>query len=168
MKIKKILLIVTSLTILLTGCGKSSSVSDQSFGWKIEILSVEVKTDLVTKEIVTLYTGDKDTVLHENFPAEGNVFLILDLSISKNGDESSTFDWEKLSVLDNNGVSYQRLENDSFLEQHNYAPRMTGLPIRFGENEGWVCFELPASAAKGKLYLQYSTSEGQNKIEIKK
>lgn len=156
------------LIFFLAGCGKSPEAANQSWTWDIQINQVEVQQTLQTTEISTLYNGEKSEIEHENTPAAGNVFLILDLEVKKTGDSSQIFEWENILVMDAEGSSYQRHENDSFIEQHDYNPRMTGLPIRIGENQGWACFEIPQKAANGKLYLVHNTSEGQNKIEIKK
>jgi hypothetical protein len=43
---------------------------------------------------------------------------------------------------------------------------MTGLEIRLGQNQGWVCFEIPASAAGGKLTLVYSGAGSQQQISL--
>jgi hypothetical protein len=43
---------------------------------------------------------------------------------------------------------------------------MTGLEIRLGENQGWVCFEVPASAVKGKLTLIYSGEGSYQTIDL--
>jgi hypothetical protein len=122
----------------------------------------------MTIEIITLYNGEKSEVIHENVPSQGNVYLILNLSVEKIGSDTGSFESMNMAVMEAKGNSYQRLENDSFIEQHDFLPRMTGLPIRFGEGEGWVCFELPQTAVDGKLYLVYTSNEGQQKYEIKK
>jgi hypothetical protein len=156
------------LAFLLAGCANSAAVPSQSFTWQVQVVKAEIKSTLKTTETVTLYNGDMDKVLHENNPTSGNQYLLLSLKISKNGAASGSFDWKDVKVQTTSGESYPRLANDSFIAQHNYNPRLTGLTIRFGENEGWVCFEIPAEAANGRLFLVHTTGEGQQKIEIKK
>jgi hypothetical protein len=159
--------LVWLLAVVLTGCSSSSPTPDKDYTWQVQVIQAEVKSALKTTENITLYTGNKDQVLHENNPSSGNTFLILKLKISKAGEGDASFEWKNLAVQDSAGSNYPRLGNDSFIEQHGYAPRLTGLPIRFGENEGWVGFEIPVSASSGKLYLEYGSSEGSQKTEIK-
>ena len=45
---------------------------------------------------------------------------------------------------------------------------MTGLVIQLGENEGWICYEIPAQAANGELTLNYSGAGSQQEIVVKK
>ena len=45
---------------------------------------------------------------------------------------------------------------------------MTGLELILGENEGWICYEIPAQAANGKLTLTYNAEGSQQEIIIKK
>jgi hypothetical protein len=105
-------------------------------------------------------------VVHEQSPASGNIYLIMNLTVQKTGSQSVPFQWKDLTVRDANGAVYGRRENDSFLEQHQYTPRMTGLDLRLGKEQGWVCYEIPASAAQGKLTLVYTTDEGQQEIPL--
>ncbi len=154
------------LIALLCGCAKATNTPEKLFTWNIQIMQVEIKSVLKTTEIVTLYNGDKSEIDHENVPSQGNVFVILNLSVDKIGSETSSFESMDMVVMDTKGNSNQRLENDSFIEQHNFSPRMTGLPIRFGETKGWICFEVPQTAVDGKLFLVYTSSEGQQKYEI--
>ena len=91
------------------------------------------------------------------------------LAVSKQKIAStSPFDWSKLMVQDASGKTYPRVGNDSFLELYKYTPRMTGLELKFGENEGWVCYEIPAQAAQGTLTLVYSGEGSQQTLVVKK
>jgi hypothetical protein len=130
-------------------------------------LKFEVKNKLESVENVTQYIGSTQEV-HQQYPAAGNVYLILKLTVSKQGAESTPFDWNYLTVKDNAGNTYQRNGNDTFLEQFNYTPRMTGLEIKLGVNEGWICYEIPAQAAEGKLTLTYTGEGSQQEIIVKK
>ena len=165
MKTKCMLFLV--IVIFLSGCEQPSNTSSQDLGWNVQVTQAEVKEAMETTEIVTLYTGDKNEVNHENMPNPGNVYVILELVLTKTKSETGSFDWDDLALEDVNGNKYQRLENDSFLELHNYSPRMTGLPIRFGESTGWVCYEITKEEASGTLVLVYTSSKGKQIIEIK-
>jgi hypothetical protein len=107
-------------------------------------------------------------VVHQKYPTNGNVFLIMKLAVSKQGVEITPFDWSKLTVQDSAGKTYQRDSNDTFLEQFNYTPRMTGLELKLGDYEGWICYEIPAQAADGKLTLTYTGEGSQQEIIVKK
>jgi len=167
-KIKQIHFILLLLVILLSGCNKSITANEQTFNWNIQVVQAEIRTELRTIEVVTLYTGEKNEVEHVNVPTEGKVFLLMNLELSKNGNISESFEWKDVAVSDKESTLYQRMENDSFIEQHNYSPRLTGLSLRFGEYKGWVCFEVPESAADGTLYLVRTTNDGQQRIKISK
>ena len=168
----KVILSMVFFMALTTGCAAAGqqhpASGSQTFTWNVQAEQVEIKPALSTTEVVTLYNGDKNEVLHENKPADGNTYLILKLKIQKTGSAAAAFEWKNLSVSDKAGKQYFRLENDSFLEQHHYSPRMTGLTIRFGESEGWVCFEVPQTSASSTLNLVYVTSEGQQQVELHK
>jgi hypothetical protein len=90
------------------------------------------------------------------------------LTVSKQGTDPTPFDWSKLTVQDDAGNTYQRNSNDTFLELFKYKPRMTGLEIKFGVNEGWLCYEIPTQAANGKLTLIYNAEKSQQEIVLKK
>lgn len=152
----------------MAGCSSAAQTAAPTSGWLIQVSQAEVKTGLKTREVVTLYNGEKKDVDHVSDPAAGKVYLLLNLGIAKSTTGNTSFEWKDLAVEDQNGGKYSRLENDSFITQHNYSPRMTGLTIRFGENKGWICFEIPKTAAEGKLSLVHTTTEGTQRLEIKK
>jgi hypothetical protein len=162
-----VFLLILISVFLLVACAGTSTTPERNYTWNMKINEAEIKENLITTEVVTLYNGEKDEVIHENYSESGNVFLLLSLDINKGNTEGGSFEWQNLKVLDESGASFNRLENDSFLELHGFIPRMTGLSIRFGENSGWVCFEIPQEAAKGKLFLVYSNAEEEQKLEIK-
>jgi hypothetical protein len=165
MKSLKFLLLLC-LVFLLGGCASAKEISNSALTWKIDVSKHELKEGLHAVESVVQYDGSKMDVEHEQSPTEGAMYLILNIKISKIGDEPVPFDWKKLAVQDQAGNTYARHGNDTFLEQYNYIPRLTGLEIRFGENEGWLCFEIPAEAAKGKLTLIYSADGSQQEISL--
>jgi hypothetical protein len=165
--------LLSCVTLVLSGCQASeTNVSLQSTPpvvWQVEISEVVIVDNLDTVESVTQYDGSKIDVVHKQSPEPGNVYLIMNVTVKKTDNQSSTpFDWQQLLVNDDAGISYNRLENDTFLEQHQYSPRMTGLEIRFGENTGWLCYEIPASSATGKLVLSYKAEESKQEIVLQK
>jgi Tfp pilus assembly protein PilP len=160
-------LLVLPILLLLFGCSPAKPTANPNLVWKVDVLKSEVKDKLESIETVNQYVGSTD-VLHQQYPAEGNVYLIMKVIISKQGTDPAPFDWTKLTVQDQAGNTYPRVSNDTFLEQFNYIPRMTGLEIKLGENEGWVCYEIPAQAAKGMLTLTYTAEGSQQEIVVKR
>jgi hypothetical protein len=158
---------VLLLSVIMIGCAPAKPASNPNLIWKVDLSKFEVKNKLESIETVPQYVGSIDEV-HQQYPTEGNVFLIMKLSVSKQGTESTPFEWNLLTVQDNAGNTYQRNSNDTFLEHFKYTPRMTGLEIKFGVNEGWLCYEIPAQAADGKLSLVYNGEGSQQEIVISK
>jgi len=159
-------LFILPISMLLFACSSATPTSDPGLIWKVDLKKFEVKDKLESIETVKQYIGTTQE-LHQQSPSKGNVFLILDLSISKQGTAPTAFDWGQLTVQDSAGKIYQRSSNDTFLELFKYTPRMTGLEIKFGVNEGWVCYEIPAQVANGKLTLTYIGDGSQQSIVVK-
>jgi hypothetical protein len=155
------------LSVFLFGCSPARPTPNPNLVWAVELSKFEVKNKLESVETVAQYNGSYDQ-LHQQSPTAGNVYLIMDLTVTKQGSATTPFDWSKLAVQDSAGNSYQRISNDTFLELYKYTPRMTGLEIKFGVNEGWLCYEIPAQAANGKLTLNYSAEGSQQEIVLKK
>jgi hypothetical protein len=164
-KLARYLLILT-LTLLVFGCPPTKPTTNPDLIWTVSLSEFEIKDKLESIETVVQYNGSYDEV-HQQYPAEGNVFLIMELTISKQGADTTPFDWSQLTIQDAAGNVYPRSSDDTFLEQHKYTPRLTGLEIKFGENEGWVCYEIPAQAADGALTLIYSGEGSQQEIVVK-
>ena len=160
------LLWIVPLTLLLFGCTPAKPTVNPNLTWGVSLLKYDVKDKLEGYETVNQYVGTTQ-VFHQQFPSKGNVYLILDLTVSKQGTAADPFDWSKLIVQDAAGNSYSRSSNDTFLEQYQYTPRMTGLQMVLGVNQGWVCYEIPAAAANGKLTLSYSAAGSQQQIAVK-
>jgi hypothetical protein len=159
-------LLVLNLSMMLFGCSPARPTTNPDLIWQVNLSKFEVKNKLESIETVSQYIGSTEEV-HQKSPAEGNVYLIMKVIISKQGTESIPFDWSKLTVRDNAGNVYQRNSNDTFLEQFKYTPRMTGLELKLGVNEGWMCYEIPAQAANGKLILTYNAEGSQQEIVVK-
>jgi hypothetical protein len=167
----KILIVLLSFfqATIFTSCQAPKPNPTPGLAWQIAVSKVEIKPDLSATESVTQYDGSTIDMVHSQTPEIGNVYLILDVSISKADNQSTaTFEWQSLVVNDSSGNTYQRLENDTFLEQYQYIPRLTGLPLRFGENSGWVCYQIPAAVATGKLTLEYSAEGSLQEIVLQK
>jgi hypothetical protein len=169
MIIVEVFLLFFCLVLTLSGCQAPKTTPTLTLTWQIEVSKFEIKDSLNTVESVTQYDGSKIDVVHTQSPEAGNIYLIMEATIRKTDNQSTTpFDWQWLVVNDASGNSYHRLENDTFLEQYQYTPRITGLELRFGEYTGWMCYEIPASVATGKLTLGYTAEESQQEIVLQK
>lgn len=166
-KISALFLLVVPLLAMLVGCSTGKTTTNPNLVWVISLQKYEVKDKLESVQTVQQYVGTTQQY-HQQTPAPGNVYLLMEISVNKQGTDATTFDWSNLSIQDSTGNTYQRSDNDSFLEIYNYTPRMTGLAITFGDNQGWVCFEIPQSAANGTLTLVYNGSGSQQQVTVKK
>jgi hypothetical protein len=161
------------LVLSLTGCQAarppSAPPSSSNLVWQIQVSRFEIKEDLNAVEAVTQYDGSKIDVVHQQSPDAGFVYLIINASINKSETQtSSPFDWQWLVVRDASGNSYQRIANDTFLEQFQYTPRLTGLQLRLGDYTGWMAYQILASAATGKLTLAYTGEGSQQELLLQK
>ncbi len=167
------LLLLLCLGITLAGCqapqATPTRINASAQPWQIQVVKFEIKSSLNATQSVTQYNGSKIDVVHTQNPDAGNVYLIINVTINKTDNQSTApFDWQWLVVRDASGNSYHRLANDSFLEQYQYTPRITGLELRFGENSGWMAYEIPASTASGKITLAYTAPGNQQEIILQK
>lgn len=139
---------------------KSESVTGylEGFPWTVELTAEELKDTLHTEDSVQQYDGSFDDVNYDNAPTNGHTFLILTLTISKAGTGDSPFDWTKLCLLDEAGNAYNRMENDTFLQNHRYN-RLASTPLQIGEYKGSICFEIPTNIANESLTLRYDAGD---------
>ncbi len=171
MKIRWLLAVLLCMALTLSACGGGKPEDAQgqeadSFTWQIELRKSEIVDGLHTDEGVQQYEGDVLDVAHDNAPSEGNVFLILTMTVTKTQTGGEPFDWKKLTVMDADGNTYARLENDSFLSVHTYK-RLPGTALQIGENKGSICFEIPQNTDRGGLKLCYDAgAEGVQTLSI--
>ena len=139
--------------------GSESAVASlEGFPWTVELRGAEIKDSLYTQAGLKQYDGSIMDVDYSDSPSDGNVFLILTLTISKTATGGGQFQWDKLTVADGDGNTYSRMENDAFLQNHQYN-RMASTPLQIGEHKGSVCFEVPADRAEGTFTLQYDAGD---------
>lgn len=158
--------ILLPLSMMLFACSSAKSTSNSNLVWQVNLVKFEVKDKLESIETVQSYVGSTQQ-LHQQVPAKGNVYVLINLSISKQGTNPDTFDWSKLTIQDNAGNSYHRSSDDTFLELYKYSPRMTSLEITSSVNKGWIGYEIPAQVANDKLTLTYSAQGSQQEITMK-
>lgn len=130
----------------------------EGFPWTVELRNAQIKDALHTAAGLEQYDGSIVDVDYDNAPSEGQVFLILTLTISKTGTGGGSFDWTKLSLLDDAGNAYGRMENDTFLQNHQYN-RLASTPLQIGEHKGSICFEIPSDRADKAFTLQYDVGD---------
>ncbi len=162
-RVRRILLCLTLSTILLfAACkddeGSKSSAVHTVDAWSLQILNWESTARLNATRAVEHYNGMLENVAHEEIPKEGHVFLLIELTLEKMNSGNSTFDWERLCIEDPKGSQYRRHPNDSFLSLYK-LPRIKAVPLSFGKNSGYICFEIPESETKNTLTLVYDGTE---------
>ncbi len=163
---KKFILLLL-LTVIFTGCSKKEeTIIDNSEYWKMEIKNALVCTTMSGVQSSVQYDGNILEIPLEEMPEQGNLFLLMNLNIEKEKSGSSVFSWKDLCIIDEEGNSYKRHPNDSFLEIMKYK-RIKATDITLGQNEGYVCFEIPIEKAKGNLWLNYSSENDEIKAKIK-
>lgn len=162
---KRILAIFLSvlLAFVCAGCGQNTSAGGaegtlEGFPWTVELRDAQIRDALHTEAGLKQYDGSIVDVDYDDAPSEGQVFLILTFTITKTGTGGGSFDWKKLSLLDQDGNSYSRMEDDAFLQNHQYN-RLASTPLQIGEYKGSICFEIPSDQAKGSFDLQYDAGD---------
>jgi|GEM_PF-1105786 len=165
------LLLAAGTALLIAACssgdtqGTASQDSQQTYDWAIVLVSSKTADALNATKDVPKYNGDISQETVESKPREGCVYLLLKLEIQKQASGAANFEWKKLSIQDSSGNSYQRMENDTFLETFGYS-RIKSTDLTLGKNEGFVCFEIKKESAAGGLELIYEDPQGENRIKI--
>lgn len=142
------------------------SATDQSdYLWQLSILHAEVSDNLANTQTFILYGGDTEDIQYTKTPSPGYTFLLLELSIEKNGVGGQPFSWSDTYVEDSTGSRYRRMENDVFLEDHD-LPRLKSTDLTIGGNSGYICLEIPADTDMSSLKLVHDTEEEFNILPI--
>lgn len=151
----------------LLACAKAptSPVSETVGLWKLTFEQMQIAKDLATEQSAVQYSGETVVSDIKETPAEGMVFVLVQLQIEKEQAGNSVFSWDQLSIQDESGTKYPRMDNDTFLQNYGYA-RQKSTDLTLGVNEGYICFELPEAAAAGKLTLRYDSEEATCSIPL--
>lgn len=130
----------------------------EGFPWQIEVRNCEVRETLHTQAGLPQYDGSILDVDYDNAPSSGCCYLILTLTAAKTETGGSAFDWANFSVADAAGDAHSRMEDDTFLQNHQYS-RMPSTSLQLGETKGSICFEIPQEQAAGPFTLQYDAGD---------
>jgi len=134
--------------------------------WTLTLLSHESADDLSGTKAAVLYDGQKVDTTYAQKPESGNTFLLVEIGVVKNKAGAAAFRWADVRVEDGSGNSWSRMANDTFLENFNF-PRVKSTDLTFGTNDGFICFEIPKSAAAGPLYLVHETAAGMTRLALR-
>lgn len=169
--IKTILLFIfaAAFALTITACGQpddgAASGTQEIDGWAVSVTRCEIAEDLSTSQSAVQYDGESVSYDVSEKPQGGNVFVLIEMVIEKEGTGASNFLWDNAYVEDAQGTRYSRHANDTFLRSFN-LPRIKSTDLVLGKNEGFVCYELPSDAAKGDLYFVYETDGESVKMQI--
>lgn len=144
MKKKSKLYVVTIFIVLFTlsisGCSTK----------KLDNLSLEVSNILIkdkleeSKEIIT-YTGISSNEHLLNEPQQGNVYVILNISLNNQSKDS---DYNTKDILLNiDGSEYKRVKKDDFLDDFGYF-KIKNKINKDSLETGYIIFEIPEDKSK--------------------
>lgn len=163
MKYQKIIVAFIILCLVVSGCqgrGKTPASND----WSVQVLQWELAENIHSTRAVLQYGGGADYVDTLAKPQEGFQFLLVELSIIKDGSGHERFSWDETYIGDGEGKKYYRHENDNFLAE-NGIPRIPSTDLTFGSHEGFICFEVPDDVVS-PLTLFYLRGEAEYKIVL--
>ncbi|MCI8454798.1 MAG: aryl-sulfate sulfotransferase [Lachnospiraceae bacterium] len=123
--------------------------------WQFTLNDYETHSELHSVEQVPQYIGDPVEVAHDDYSVTGMQFLLLDLTISKQGPGNIPFSWENLG-LSVDGKMYTRMEDDSFIGYHSYN-RLPSTDLQMGSKTGWICMEIPSDIDLNNAELTYNS-----------
>lgn len=162
--------------MLLTGCEKNSAgaekneaaQSQEEFqeqsvsagGWEITVEDAIAEASLENVSVELGYTGVNTNDFVQE-AQEGNEYCLIKLKAVK-GDSTEDIKWESMALTDGQGNEYHRIKDD-FLTELDMM-RMSGSDLNFGENEGWIAFEIK-EGAEG-LVLSYPFESESFEVEI--
>lgn len=132
-------------------------------GWKINFEDSLVDHSLENAKAVLGY-GEVETSNYKKEAGDGKVFCLIKLKLKKE-DSSEVIDWSKLKLKDDKGAEYTRVE-DEFISDLGMK-RLPGTTLNFGENEGWICFEVDENAQKFTLEYPFEKEVYQYEFERK-
>jgi hypothetical protein len=142
-----------------------SATVAQNGPWRVTVLGSETRDTLSGSQNALQYNGENVSTEIRETPVAGNVFLLLNIKIEKAQPGSSAFSWKKLYIADGSGNKYARCDNDSFLESYGYK-RIKSTDLTLGDNDGFICFEIPSGLKTNGLTLNYVSDDGDISIKL--
>ena len=112
--------------------------------WLAEIGEVKVLEKLQTEQQEVNYDGSTNINTFVDKPKEGFKYVLIDLTVSQiNKEKQQEIDLTNITLKIGENV-YKRVENDTFLKNHDIDPIIQGEVI-FGSYTGMVLFEVSGS-----------------------
>lgn len=109
--------------------------------WLAEIGEVKVLEKLQTEQQEVNYDGSTNINTFVDKPKEGFKYVLIDLTVSQiNKEKQQEIDLTNITLKIGENV-YKRVENDTFLKNHDIDPIIQGEVI-FGSYTGMVLFEV--------------------------
>ncbi len=178
MKKMKVLLLLMALAVgmtMFTGCssGKGSDQGSEaaqeqgSFGetvsaggWEFTVEDAMSNKSLENVSVSLGYTGVETNDFVQE-AEEGKEYCLVKMQIDKK-EATENIKWESMVLKDGDGNEYHRIDDD-FLTELGMA-RMSGSDLNFGENGGWIAFEINEGAKN--LTLSYPFESETYQVSI--
>lgn len=172
-------ILAVALCFSLTACsGNESKTNDgqagseagsnafELKGWNVEVSDVRVTNNLSDTSTSIGYGGDISSEVFEKKPSDESLnFCLVKFKMDK-VDSSDVIKWDNVTVVDQDGSVYNRID-DSFLEDVGFK-RLKSSDINFGENEGWISYEVPQSTTSLKLRITIGEETKEIELDISK
>ena len=135
-------------------------------GWKVTVEDVRVTNNLSDTSTSIGYGGDISSEVFEQKPSSEDLnFCLVKFTMNKEG-SSDVIKWDNVTVIDQDGKEYTRID-DSFLEDVGFK-RLKSSDVNFGENQGWISYEIPQATTALKLKLVIGDQTKEVDLDISK
>lgn len=98
---------------------------DASGVWEITVHNIELETALSTTDYATNYDGSVTTLVYDDKPSDGNIYAVVSLTVEPRG-QGDSLDFTNVK-LHAGQATFDRVVDDSFLENHQYSTLYMGL-----------------------------------------
>lgn len=140
----------------------TSAIESETAGWNISIQDCMIGKELKNVSVVLGYAA-AETNEFSKIAEEGKEFCLLKMEFKKDK-STEVIDWKNLELVDASGNRSARLE-DSFLEELGLK-RMIGTTLNFGNNEGWLVFEIEEGERELTLEYLFAEEKYEQKITL--
>lgn len=149
--------------------GKGESKKDEAdttnehnvSGWVITYEQSLIEKSLENVSAVLGY-GEVETENYIKDATEGKEICLVKLKFKKDG-STEVIKWDNLKLVSADGTEYKRIE-DEFITDLGMK-RLPGTDLNFGENQGWIAFEVDENAES--LKMQYVFADETLNMDIK-